>query len=234
MPPDLEILYEDNHCLVVNKPAGLLVQGDRTGDVSLAEEARNWIRQRTGKTGNVFLGVVHRLDRPVSGIVLVARTSKATSRLAAAFRDRQVVKTYRAIVETSPDALQGRLVHHLLKDTGTNTSRVVPASTPGARRAVLQYQVLHRVPAGVLVEVVPETGRPHQIRVQLAAVAGAIVGDLRYGSRTALGERIALHATALSFPHPTRQEMIDIHCALPQSWDALLGAYATPQPRSEE
>jgi 23S rRNA pseudouridine1911/1915/1917 synthase len=224
MPAELEILHEDNHCLVVNKPAGLLVQGDRTGDRSLADVARAWIKQRHAKTGNVYLGVVHRLDRPVSGIVLLARTSKATSRLAAAFRDRKVVKTYRAIVERPPEVLQGRLVHHLLKDPASNTTHIVEASTPGARRAVLRYQVLQRVAAGTLVEVIPETGRPHQIRVQMAAVAGAIVGDLRYGSRTALGERIALHATHLAFPHPTRQETIDIHCEVPQSWAELLGS----------
>lgn len=223
MPTELDILYEDNHCLVVNKPAGLLVQGDRTGDRSLADQAREWIRRRHAKSGNVYLGVVHRLDRPVSGIVLLARTSKATSRLAAAFRDRKVEKIYRAIVERPPEVLQGRLVHHLLKDPTSNTTRIVDAATAGARRAVLQYRVLQRVEAGTLVEVVPETGRPHQIRVQLAAVAGAIVGDLRYGSRTALGERIALHATALAFPHPTRQEIIDIHCEVPQSWAELLG-----------
>jgi 23S rRNA pseudouridine1911/1915/1917 synthase len=219
----LDVLFEDNHCLVVNKPAGVLVQSDHTGDRSLADYSKSWLQQRHAKPGAVFLGVVHRLDRPVSGIVLLARTSKALSRLAAAFRQRRVTKVYRAILELPPEMLNGRLEHYLLKDPASNTSRIVAADTGGARRAVLHYRVLQRVAAGALVEIVPETGRSHQIRVQMASVGGAIVGDLRYGSNTALGEKIALHATRLQFPHPTRQEIIDIHCPLPQSWGTLLG-----------
>ena len=219
----LEVLYEDNHCLVVNKPAGTLVQSDRTGDRSLLEQGKIWVKQHYGKPGEVFLGAVHRIDRPVSGIVLMARTSKALSRLAAAFRDHRVEKTYRAILEHPPEVLEGRLEHHLLKDPKSNTTHIVPHDMKGARHAVLRYRVVQRVAAGTLVEIYPDSGRPHQIRVQMATVGGAIVGDLRYGAKTALGEKIALHASQLDFPHPTKQEIIDVHCPLPQSWAELLG-----------
>jgi len=219
---DLEILYEDNHCLVVNKPAGLLVQGDQTGDTTLADRAAAWVKVQYDKPGRVFLGVVHRLDRPVSGIVILARTSKATSRLAAAFRDGHIKKTYQAIVAIPPDRLEGRLQHFLLKDSASNTTRVVTPEVSGAKKAVLHYRVVKRVAAGALVEVHPETGRPHQIRVQLAAIAQCIVGDVRYGSEKRLGSMIALHASAIAFPHPVSKEMIEVECELPENWSELL------------
>jgi len=220
----IEILYEDNHCLAVHKPAGLLAQGDRSGDPTLLEAVREYLRRRHGKRGRVYLGVVHRLDRPVSGVVLLARTSKAAARLAGQFRHGTVRKTYVALVESPPPAASGILEHHLRKEPRTNRTRVARAGEPGARLARLRYRILATHPGGTLVEVSPETGRPHQIRVQLAEVGAVIVGDLRYGSRRPLGASIALHASRLEFAHPTRREMVTVVAPLPQSWEVLLRA----------
>lgn len=219
----LEILYEDNHLVAVHKPAGTLVHGDRTRDPTLAEQVRADLKRRHTKTGNVYLGILHRLDRPVSGVVLFARTSKAAARLAAAFRAGRVEKTYLALVEAIPRPASAVLEHWLLKDSSSNRSHIVAAGTPGARAARLRYQVAQRLGQRALLEVQPETGRSHQIRVQLAGVGAVIVGDLRYGSSTRLGPMIALHASRLCVPHPTRDENIDIRCPLPHSWQPLLG-----------
>lgn len=221
--PTLEILYEDNHCLAVAKPAGMLVQPDRTGDATLLDAVRDDLRRRHGKPGNVFAVAVHRLDRPVTGVVLIARTSKAATRLTAQFRDRSVEKTYKALVEGEPEP-EAVLEHELLKDEATNRVRVVPSGTPGARAARLRYRIISRHPAGTLLEVHPETGRAHQIRVQLAASGCPIVGDLRYGSKRALGASIALHAASLAFEHPTRGERIVVEAPLPAEWRPLLDA----------
>ncbi len=218
----LEILYEDNHCLAVCKPAGVLVQGDRTGDSTIAAAAAEYLRQRYGKPGRVFVGVVHRLDRPVSGVVLLARTSKAAARLALQFRHGEVGKHYLALVEHAPAAAAGTLEHHLAKDHRTNRTRAVAATHPRARLARLRYRVLSQHPGGTLVEVLPETGRSHQIRVQLAASGCVIVGDLRYGSKRRLGAMLALHASRLEFAHPTREERVFVEAPLPASWHALL------------
>jgi 23S rRNA pseudouridine1911/1915/1917 synthase len=217
----ISILFEDNHVIAVDKPAGILVQGDRTQDPALVDHVRADLKARYAKPGNVYVGIVHRLDRPVSGVVVFARTSKAASRLSAAFRDGKVEKTYVALVEQSPEPATGVLEHLLLKDPAHNRSRVVAAGTPGARLARLRYQVVERIGRRALVEVHPETGRSHQIRVQLAAVGAVIVGDVRYGSPTPLGPMLALHASRLQLPHPTRDETIDIRCPLPQAWAAL-------------
>jgi 23S rRNA pseudouridine1911/1915/1917 synthase len=219
----LDILYEDNHCVAVAKPAGMLVQPDRTGDATLLDAVRDDLRHRHGKPGNVFAVPVHRLDRPVTGVVLFARTSKAASRLTAQFRAATVAKTYRALVEGEPPA-EAFLEHALLKDGVTNRVRVVAPETPGARLARLRYRVVSRHPAGVLLEVHPETGRAHQIRVQLATCGFPIVGDLRYGSKRGLGASIALHAAVLAFDHPTRGERIVVESPLPAAWRSLLDA----------
>ena len=219
----LVILFEDNHVIAVEKPAGVLVQGDRTQDPALVDHVRADLKVRFAKPGNVYVGIVHRLDRPVSGIVVFARTSKAAARLSAAFRDGKVEKTYIALVERVPEPPSGVLEHSLLKDAEHNRSRVVAAGMPGARHARLRYQVVERIGTRALVEVHPETGRSHQIRVQLAAIGAVIVGDVRYGSPTPLRPMLALHASRLRLPHPTRDEIIDIRCPLPQSWAALRG-----------
>ena len=218
----LDILYEDNHVLAINKPAGALVQPDRTGDRTLVDDVTDDLRVRFGKPGKVFVGVVHRLDRPVSGVLLLARTSKGAARLAAQFRDGRVEKTYWALVESTPETPAGTLEHFLLKDPAQNRVRIATAEEPGARRARLEYRVLRPAAAGTLLEVRLETGRAHQIRVQLAAMGCIIAGDLRYGSRRPLGSMIALHARTLAFDHPTRGERITIEAPIPATWDALL------------
>ena len=218
----LRILFEDNHCLAVDKPAGVLVQPDRTGDPSLVEAARDYLRERYHKPGNIFVGVVHRLDRPVSGVSLLARTSKAAARLAEQFRAGTVEKTYLALVEAPPDRPEGVLEHHLVKNPAANRVRPARPEEPGARAARLRYRVLETHPGGTLLEVRPDTGRSHQIRVQLASCGCVIVGDLRYGSRRGVGKRIALHAAELAFEHPTRRERIVVCAPLPDDWRSLL------------
>lgn len=219
----LDVLLEDNHCLVVNKPAGLLVQGDVTGEPTLLDAARAYLKERYAKPGNVYLGLVHRLDRPTSGVVLLARTSKAASRLSEQFRGGRVEKTYWAIVEGKPTTDAGEWSDWLCKDERTNTVSVVESGSPGAQSATLGYRVLSRRPGQTLLEVRPLTGRSHQIRVQLASRGLPILGDAKYGSRTALragdgGRRVALHARALTFQHPTRGEAIRVEAPIPADW----------------
>ena len=216
---NLEILYEDNHLLAVNKPAGLLCQADASGDTTLVETAKAYLKSRYGKPGNVFVGLVHRLDRPVAGAMVLARTSKAAARLSAAFRAGRVEKIYRAVVAGSPPDPQGRLTHHLKKISREHRSRLVPPEAPGAKRASLDYRVLERRVGASLIEVALHTGRSHQIRVQLAAVGCPILGDQKYGVGTALtGRGIALYAWRLSFDHPTRPERIRIEAPAPAGW----------------
>ena len=217
----VHVLYEDNHCIAVDKPAGMLVQADRTGDATVVDAVRDDLRRRHHRPGNVFAVAVHRLDRPVSGVLLLARTSKAAARLAAQFRDGRVDKTYWAVVERPPQPAAGELEHWLLKDGSQNRVRVVAAETPGARRARLRYATRGPHRDGTWIEVALETGRAHQIRVQLAAIGCCIAGDLRYGAQQGFGERIALHARSLAFDHPTRGERIVVEAAAPPSWGAM-------------
>jgi 23S rRNA pseudouridine1911/1915/1917 synthase len=217
----LHILYEDNHVLVVDKPAGVLVQPDRTGDRTLIDLVSDDLRRRFQKPGNVFVGVVHRLDRPVSGALLLARTSKAAARLSEQFRSGGIEKTYLALVEQPPAEAAGVLVHSLLKDPATNTVRLSDPQAPGARTARLRYQSLGPHPGGTLIEVHLETGRAHQIRVQLAAIGCVVVGDMRYGSTRPLGAWIALHASRVAFTHPTRGDRIEVTAPLPGAWETL-------------
>jgi len=198
------ILHEDNHLLAVVKPAGLLVQGDRSGDPSLLDVCKAYLKTAYGKPGNVFLGLVHRLDRPVSGVVLLARTSKAASRLSAQFRERSVHKTYLAVVEGVPPETGGTLVHHLA-DRADAGGRTRCAATPfdGSRQGRLSYRTLAGDARRTLLRVEPETGRRHQIRAQLAAVGCPVAGDIKYGASSRRPDRsIALHAWRLSCRHP--------------------------------
>jgi 23S rRNA pseudouridine1911/1915/1917 synthase len=213
----------------VDKPAGLLVQADRTGDPTLLDAAREYLRSKYQKPGNIFVAAVHRLDRPVSGVVLLARTSKAATRLAEQFRTGQVEKKYLALVEERPPENAATLEHHLVKDAAANRVRLAEPGEPGARLARLHYRVLDTCPGGTLVEVGLETGRSHQIRVQLASIGCVVVGDLRYGAQRALGSWIALHAAELAFAHPTRGERIVVRTPLPESWQELLGDVRPPE-----
>jgi len=222
MMPD--VLYEDNHCLVVNKPAGLLSQGDSTGDLSLVDLVKQDLKVRFNKPGNVYLGLIHRLDRPVSGVVLLARTSKAAERLSAQFRSGEVQKTYWAWVEGQFNEPEGEWQDYLLKDAARNLVETVQAHE-GGKEARLRFRVLTYGKRTSLVELKPLTGRSHQLRVQLASRGWPIVGDRKYGAMSSLaasdgGPRIALHAHTLAFKHPTTQALIEATAPLPADWPA--------------
>jgi len=215
----LTVLYEDNHCLAVHKPARLLTMGDSTGDESLVDQAREYIRHKYQKPGQVYVGVVHRLDRPVSGVVLFARTSKGAARLSEQFRVGSVTKVYQALVTGPCPAGIETWRDWLLKDEAHNTVRCVAEGTPQARESILSCRLLERRGARSLVEVTPLTGRSHQIRVQLAQHRRPIVGDAKYGSTERFREGcIALHASSLTFQHPTRDESIIVTAPLPDFW----------------
>jgi 23S rRNA pseudouridine1911/1915/1917 synthase len=213
---DPEILFTDNHLLVLVKPAGMLSQGDETGDLDLLTWAKAWVKERFDKPGDVFLGLVHRIDRPVSGVMVFARTSKAAARLSDQFRRRAADKRYMALVEGRL-AGSGRAEDHLVKED--RRVRIVPPDYPGAARAVLRWRAVAHRDGRTLVDVELETGRPHQVRVQLAALGHPIVGDLRYGAKTELdGRNLALHAYMLGLEHPTRREPLRFTAPPPASW----------------
>jgi len=213
------ILYEDNHCLVINKPARLLTVGDSTQDPNLLDLAKDYLKQKFQKPGDVFLGVVHRLDRPVSGVVLFARTSKAASRLADQFRTRTLDKVYWALVTGTVAPNSGTLENWLLKDSQENFTTVVPPNTSGAKACVLSYRILSQGGAFTLLEIQPQTGRSHQIRVQLATQGWPIAGDRKYGSAVSGQGAIGLHAVELSFEHPTLRQTISVQAPVPEAWN---------------
>lgn len=222
----LEILHEDNHCLAVQKPAGLLVQGDLSGDECLLDLARTDLKHRYAKPGNVFVGLVHRLDRPVSGVVLLAKTSKAASRLSEQFRSGSVEKVYWAWVEGRRDLDRGEWVDQLVKDEARNVVQVVSGDRPDSKQARLAYRAIELHAGRMLLELRPMTGRSHQIRVQLASRGLPIVGDRKYGAKSMLaaldgGSRIALHARSLGFTHPTSREAITVVAPVPADWPGV-------------
>lgn len=211
-----EILYEDNHIVIVNKRSSDLVQGDGTGDEPLDDKVRAYIKQKYNKPGDVFLGVVHRLDRPVSGCVVYARTSKALTRLSELFRTREVKKTYWAIVTDRPPEEEGTLSNFLKKNESQNKSYVYDKEVKGSKLAELSYRILGRSERYYLVEVDLQTGRHHQIRAQLAAAGCPIKGDLKYGAkRSNEGGGISLHSRKVSFIHPVKNEEINVTAPLP-------------------
>lgn len=220
--PPFGILYEDNHLLVVDKPAGLPTMGVSAGRPSLVDYARDYLRHKYAKPGNVYLGVVSRLDAPVTGVLVIARTSKAASRLTAAFGQRQVTKRYLALVEGEPAEPSGELIHYLRHDERHRRVHTTHAEAEGARRALLAYRLLGQWNDWSLCEVELQTGRKHQIRVQLAKLGHPIVGDGKYGATLTFPQGIALHAWQLEFEHPVRREPIRFEAPLPAYWPAVV------------
>lgn len=212
----LQVLYEDNHLIAINKPAGYLVHGDQTGDTTLADYVKEYIKIQYNKPGDVFLGVIHRLDRPVSGVLLYARTSKGLTRMNELFKERAVEKTYWAVTVAQPDPMEGELVHYLKKDKERNVTKAFDfmsnrAEGAGAKKAEISYKMLGRLGAYTLQEVHPKTGRPHQIRVQLSKNKTSIRGDVKYGAPSTNEDgNINLHCRSLSFIHPVKKEPITI------------------------
>lgn len=213
---NLEVLYEDNHLIIVNKKAGDIVQGDKTGDTPLSEIVKSYIKKKYDKPGNVFLGVVHRLDRPTSGVVIFARTSKALERLNKMLRDKTIQKTYWAIVKNKPVRATGTLEHYLKKNPKNNKSSVFNKETEGSKKAVLHYHLRQSLDNYHLLEIDLETGRHHQIRAQLSFMGSPIKGDLKYGfPRSNKDASIHLHARRVAFIHPVSKTPIDCSAPLP-------------------
>jgi len=216
--PSLDVLYEDNHLLVVNKPAGLPTMGTPGDRLTLLTLAKQYIKQQYGKPGNVYLGVVSRLDAPVTGVVLLARTSKAARRLTEQFRSRVVQKTYWAIVEGAVRPASGSWVDWIGKDERHRRMHIVARGLPEAKEARLSYRRLAAVASDSLLEVTLETGRKHQIRLQLAGHGHPVLGDRKYGSRRGFPGGIALHARSLVITHPVRTERLELVAPLPEAW----------------
>ena len=221
----MRIIFEDNHLLVINKDAGVLVQGDKTGDTPLSDLAKAYVKEKYQKPGEVFMGVIHRIDRPVSGLVLMARTSKALERMNEQFKNREIEKNYLAIVRNRPAANAGNLVHWLIKNPETNVTKAYEKEVPNSMRSELNYKLIGELEGFYLLEVNPITGRPHQIRVQLASMNCPIVGDNKYGyPRGNKDKSICLHAHQVKFMHPVKKEEMQLFAALPQDnfWQKFL------------
>ncbi|MFS0489400.1 RluA family pseudouridine synthase [Leadbetterella byssophila] len=219
------VIYEDNHLIVVNKAAGVLVHSDSTGDKTLEDYVKEYIKDKYNKPGEVFLGTVHRLDRPVSGVVIFARTSKALTRMNELFKKRQIQKTYWAITMRKPEKKSGRLTHWLRKDSVQNKTEAFETEVEGAQRADLDYRYVGTLNKHHLIEVNPITGRPHQIRVQLASMGTPIKGDVKYGSPKGNADgSIFLHARRVYFIHPVKKEPLVIKAPVPPNafWEEFL------------
>lgn len=211
-----DILYEDNHIIAVNKKPSQIVQGDKTGDAPLSDFVKQYIKENYGKPGEVFLGTVHRIDRPVSGVVLFARTSKALTRLNELFRTKEIQKTYWAVVRERPLAEAGTLVHYLKKNEAQNRSKAYETETAGALRSELDYKLIASSAAYFLLEINPHTGRHHQIRVQLSSMGCPIKGDTKYGFKRGNEDAsIHLHARSVEFVHPVTKQKVTIIAKAP-------------------
>lgn len=221
----MQIVYEDNHIIIINKAPGEIVQGDKTGDEPLVETLKKWLKEKYNKPGNVFCGVVHRLDRPVGGLVVFAKTSKALTRLNEMFRKGEVEKTYWALTRNQPEAPEARLEHYITTTERSNKSYASLTEKKNSKKAVLSYRLLGSSDRYHLIEVKLETGRKHQIRVQLSAIGCPIKGDLKYGDKRSNPDgSISLMARRVRFVHPVSGETIDVSAPLPS--DPLWQAFA--------
>ena len=212
----MQVLYEDNHIIIVNKESGEIVQGDKTGDIPLSETVKAYIKEKYAKPGEVFLGVVHRLDRPVCGLVVFARTSKALARLNDMFRNNEVHKTYWALIQERPKEMEGTLTHWLVRNEKQNKSYAYDRERPQSKKAILQYKVIGASDRYTLIEVNLLTGRHHQIRCQLAKMGCPIKGDLKYGAKRSNPDgSISLLARKIEFIHPVSKKQITVEAPLP-------------------
>ena len=224
----MEVLYEDNHLIAVNKTTSEIVQGDKTGDTPLSETVKQWLKEKYNKPGNVFLGVAHRLDRPVSGLVLFAKTSKALTRLNEMFRLGEIKKTYWAIVKNPPELQEKELVHYLVRNEKQNKSYAYDTEKPNSKKAILSYKTIAKSDNYYLLEIDLKTGRHHQIRCQLAKIGCPIKGDLKYGfDRSNKDGGISLHARKIAFTHPVSKEKIELTAPTPtdklwQSFESIV------------
>ncbi|MDA9182282.1 MAG: RluA family pseudouridine synthase [Saprospiraceae bacterium] len=224
----LNVLFEDNHIIAVEKTAGMLVHGDETGDRTLQDHVKTYIKKKYNKPGDVFLGVIHRLDRPVSGVTVFARTSKALTRMNALIKDREITKEYLALVSKRPLEIKGLLTHYIVKDTKKNFSHIYDKMKNGAKKALLRYEMVGQISGYVLMRINLETGRPHQIRVQMKRIGCHIIGDVKYGYEFGnVDKSICLHCSKMSFIHPIKKDRITIKLKPPKNdfWDIFIGNY---------
>ncbi|MDT0293803.1 RluA family pseudouridine synthase [Mesonia ostreae] len=227
-PQNLHVIYEDNHLIMINKRAGDLVQGDKTGDLPLSDVVKIYLKKKYKKPGNVYLGVVHRLDRPTTGIVLFAKTSKALPRLNKIFAERKNQKTYWAMVQKTPSPKNGTLIHYLKRNPKQNKSYAHVNEVPESKKGILHYKTLQELDRYTLLEIDLETGRHHQIRSQLSSIGSPIKGDLKYGfNRSNPDASIHLHARKLTLVHPVQKEEMTFIAPLPKDplWDAVKDKY---------
>lgn len=220
----MKVVYEDNHIIIVNKESGEIVQGDKSGDQPLSEFVKAYIKQKYNKPGNVFLGVTHRLDRPVSGLVVFARTSKALARLNDMFRNGDIHKTYWAITQKCPEPSEGTLTHWITRNTQQNKSYAHDREVPNSKQAILNYRLIGKTDNYHLLEIQLMTGRHHQIRCQLSHIGSPIKGDLKYGAKRSNPDgSISLHARRIEFVHPVTKENINVEAPLPTlpPWNAF-------------
>lgn len=222
---NIQVLYEDNHLIAINKRVGDIVQGDKTNDTPLSDIVKAYLKQKYSKPGAVFLGVVHRLDRPTSGLVIFAKTSKALKRMNQLFVDKKIDKTYWALVKNAPQQQKDTLIHWLKKNPKTNTTKVYPKEVKDSKKAILHYKILLKLQRYSLLEITLETGRSHQIRSQMAYIGNPIKGDLKYGAkRSNTDGGIHLHAKKVQFIHPVSKDSMTISASIPDEilWNECL------------